>query len=33
MIFVRLGVKILCGDFCEYLIICVACESFYHVWL
>ena len=31
MIFVRLGLKILCGDFGEFFIIFVACESFYHV--
>ena len=31
MIFVRLGLKILCGNSGEYLIIFVACESFYHV--
>jgi hypothetical protein len=30
MIFMRLGLKILCGDFGEFLIIFVACESFYH---
>jgi hypothetical protein len=31
MIYVRLGLKILCGDLGEFLIIFVACESFYHV--
>jgi hypothetical protein len=29
MIFVRLGLKILCGDFGEFMIIFVACESFF----
>ena len=33
MIIVRFGLKILCGDFGEFLIIFVAHESFYHVWL
>ena len=31
IIFVRLGLKILCHDFGESWIIFVACESFYHV--
>ena len=29
----RLGLIHLCGDFGEFWIIFVACESFYHVWL
>ena len=29
----RLGLKILCSDLGEFMIIFVACESFYHVWL